>query len=698
MSDGSEQRSITPNSPILSPLDTAPRLSPPKSRRRSPRRRPLHERSNSHSNQFSNPTIRIVEDAEDPGTDVYSKTPFPSQPSQILPPRKRPGYAFEGRGSRVSDSSYVANVVAKLEASQSLVPKPLQPKKAIRSSTSTSNSDTDTIVAASFSPSSSRFSTSSTAPSSVFPEERELEILQEEASAPRLSTIRAVPPSTSSSETSSPNGDHALTPRASAASLASTESIESLAYRPSDDEPDSSENVHVIQRSPSPSSIQHTPSPPPSSGTDKTKQASSGSTAAHPPIVKIPSESLEHSDSSNSSDRPRSASQPNPILNDAHHVAYSSGVRVSFPVVRAPSASSLWAESHTLPAVPSRMNTRQVHQWSSQLSTIPSESDRASRSIERQSQSIDRRSHSTDDYANDGRSNIPRRRKTISSISSSDGHASSGNNSSGNDSSGNSSAQATESTVPVPLPLFSPITRPSQEERTSDEVYDTISPLQSPPLRTKRSYIRRRDSDARSTRSTRSTNSRPGSAQSSISTFIASTIPAWARYVLPCSGHDIWILTATRVYYSHGERTSLGAPDSTSESTESFRVPTATSGRSQTPSETNFPLSIYRPRNRPHNRMSNADTISISEAPVDQDQQLYVVGPPRRPVSEVFTPRLRQDRRSQARLSAWKAPSFDDSLGTLFFSRQNRQILLFCLGFIFPFGEWLPVLWDQYFG
>ena len=56
-------------------------------------------------------------------------------------------------------------------------------------------------------------------------------------------------------------------------------------------------------------------------------------------------------------------------------------------------------------------------------------------------------------------------------------------------------------------------------------------------------------------------------------------------------------------------------------------------------------------------------------------------------MTEQFTPRLRQDRRSQARLSAWKAPSFDDSLGTLFFSRQNRQILLFCLGFIFPIGK-----------
>lgn len=76
--------------------------------------------------------------------------------------------------------------------------------------------------------------------------------------------------------------------------------------------------------------------------------------------------------------------------------------------------------------------------------------------------------------------------------------------------------------------------------------------------------------------------------------------------------------------------------------------------------------------------MSVSDGILI-------EQEIYVIGPPRRPMSQLFTPRLRQDRRSQARLSAWKAPSFDDTLGTMLFSRQNRQILLFVFGFILPF-------------
>ncbi|KAL1306588.1 hypothetical protein AAFC00_005272 [Neodothiora populina] len=52
------------------------------------------------------------------------------------------------------------------------------------------------------------------------------------------------------------------------------------------------------------------------------------------------------------------------------------------------------------------------------------------------------------------------------------------------------------------------------------------------------------------------------------------------------------------------------------------------------------------------------------------------------------TPRLAPSRRlSHSRMSAWRAPSFNEALSTLIKTRQNRQILLFCLGFL------CPVLW-----
>jgi hypothetical protein len=38
-------------------------------------------------------------------------------------------------------------------------------------------------------------------------------------------------------------------------------------------------------------------------------------------------------------------------------------------------------------------------------------------------------------------------------------------------------------------------------------------------------------------------------------------------------------------------------------------------------------------------------------------------------------------------LTVWDAPSFDEPFGKNFFKPVSRQILLFVLGFIFPFGK-----------
>jgi hypothetical protein len=133
----------------------------------------------------------------------------------------------------------------------------------------------------------------------------------------------------------------------------------------------------------------------------------------------------------------------------------------------------------------------------------------------------------------------------------------------------------------------------------------------------------------------------------------------------------------------------MGAPGS--ESSESLRLPTSHSGRSRSPSDGNFPLSIYRPRNRPRNRTSQADTIDYADDTQSVDGGVYALGPHMQPLSGWSTPHLRTDRRGGAtRYSAWKAPSLDSDLHTTLFGRQNRQILLFCVGFIFPFGKSPP--------
>ncbi|KAL5407464.1 hypothetical protein PMIN04_011723 [Paraphaeosphaeria minitans] len=651
MSASPRRHSSASESSVSSPLARAPRFSPPSSSTVSPIRKPLHQRSDSQSNQYAGPTIRIVEEQ---GPHVYSKNPFPTQPSQILPPRKKPGYSFEPKASHVSET------VAKFEAGQRARPtpvsKPLDSNRT-RHSTSTNTSDADTtVVSSSFSPLSSRFSQGSTArssptPDSLFRSEKEFEALQEVPSSPLRSTIRAVSPSPSPpSSAEAPSNSHALTPRASAASLALTDGEESLVHHNANRNRVSS----IVSVSTLPGNRhKHTPS----SGSNHWKQASpSATTASHRPISKASAHSFAYTDYSYDSERPRSASQPVPTIHDARTATVASGIRVNYPTVRAASASSLWASSQEqLPTITSRMNLprTQVHQWSSQLSTIASESERGSRSIERASRSLSVRSQSVsrDDYPSTGRSVIPRRRRTVSSVSSSDNV---------------SNSDFTGSSVAVPLPLFSPIGGPSNHgpgsESDFEERNDTISPLQSPPLRMKTSFVRRY-SDSRSPSSPR-----PSSSQSDLATYIASTIPAWAK-----------------VYYRRGERTSLGAPESISESAPSSRLQTSHSGRTDTPSDGNLPFSIYNPRRRPHRRASGADSVSMmSEGPIEQD--VYAVGGPRRHVLEQFTPRLRPNHRSQAQLSAWKAPSFDENFGAALFSRQNRQIVFFCLGFIFPFA------------
>jgi hypothetical protein len=58
-------------------------------------------------------------------------------------------------------------------------------------------------------------------------------------------------------------------------------------------------------------------------------------------------------------------------------------------------------------------------------------------------------------------------------------------------------------------------------------------------------------------------------------------------------------------------------------------------------------------------------------------------------------PHLAPTTRSSYRMSMWRAPSFVESLDSLWRSRSNRQILLFALGFLLPpcwlLGAVLPI-------
>lgn len=201
------------SSPPSSPRATRP-TSP-----RSPPRRILHEQRPSDTNAAAGgPTIRIV---EDPGSPVYGKSPYPSQPSHVLSPSAAGASRQDGLVSPVSDSgrsaspgadsrpsSFVQRMAARYEgmAGKPLDPQPRSSSASFRASTSTTVSDAETLntLAAPFSPTDNRFSQGTTPPTSPLPSFSDrkhdsfgsLGLLQEEK-PPIAPTVRAVIPSSS---------------------------------------------------------------------------------------------------------------------------------------------------------------------------------------------------------------------------------------------------------------------------------------------------------------------------------------------------------------------------------------------------------------------------------------------------------------------------------------------------------------------
>src|SRR5690242_95692 len=385
----SDSRHRAQNS-ITSPLAQAPTFTPPSHSRPAPAsRRPLSEASD-QSNRHSGPTIRIV---DDPGNDVYGKFPLPSEPSQVLPPpRNAPGYAFEAPGSRVSSGSRVANALAKFEAigaSTNLAPQPpsYRPKNTFRQSVSTNTSEDDTLVGTSNSRYSLRFSQGSTPPVSpgqpgqaeLKDFDTELEVLEEETTpTARRSTIRAVPPSSSGGE-SVESRLRALSPQESAASLASSSPAASLAS-PSDADRNSTGVSRSLPQEYSPSA-----------GSEDGRQQALDSDFSHRQLVLKPStESFAYSDISSTSVEPKHPTfSPSPTIHEASTATWASGIKVTHPVVRAPTNNNQWTASHNTPNIAARMLDRGLeHNWSSQLSTIASVSERDSRSLARGSRSF----------------------------------------------------------------------------------------------------------------------------------------------------------------------------------------------------------------------------------------------------------------------------------------------------------------------
>ncbi|KAI0911941.1 hypothetical protein F4823DRAFT_257521 [Ustulina deusta] len=297
-----------------------------------------------------------------------------------------------------------------------------------------------------------------------------------------------------------------------------------------------------------------------------------------------------------------------------------------------------------------------MHQWSSQLSTVMSEyegSDRASRLT----------SHGS--LAERGGSALGSRgSRNIQSISSSifdnleptqvipQTHSRSGSL----DRPGAVLMRGARELPNQPVPTI----RDHDEHGDGLADLQQMHQLQSKSSRTRLGFLSRQSSD-RSLRS--STSSRTGS-------FTANSLPTWAR-----------------LYYGSGERRWLASPSMKSEGDDNG-PPSPWVPRGSPPPEQSSQV-IRNPRRRPREAQNDGprailvDTTSAGIGDIRRG--------PKKKTSSVWSPHLGPDNRSSP-YSMWQPPSATWSTENRIFGRRNIQVVLFVLGFIFPFAWMIAAL------
>ncbi|KAL1871591.1 hypothetical protein VTK73DRAFT_1981 [Phialemonium thermophilum] len=334
---------------------------------------------------------------------------------------------------------------------------------------------------------------------------------------------------------------------------------------------------------------------------------------------------------------------------------------------RSRSATTNIATPQRLPMIESH-----PHQWSSQLSTVLSESEAESEAAHSRSVS----------YASTGTGNVQgqghMRRSSagwassmhsrqLPSISSSLAGAQLEEVSSVEDTS--ASASRSES-LERPQRTYSRTGNwGSRTVRDQDEHGDGLADLQQMAQRPSRlalsTFFNHSDSSGRNLHS---------SASSRANSFNSATIPAWAK-----------------VYYGSGERRFLAAPSISTTDAADSRPSSSAFHISGSPSAEHFPLSIYSPRRRANHvnpptgqrPFSNSGSMDITGVPPTEDYGVF--RSLRKKTSSIWSPHLRVDRRA-SRYSIWEPPSVTWSADSGLLGKRNAQVLLFTVGFVFPFA------------
>lgn len=305
------------------------------------------------------------------------------------------------------------------------------------------------------------------------------------------------------------------------------------------------------------------------------------------------------------------------------------------------------------------------HQWSSQLSTVQSETEPSSSSPSENRGSVGSLSFHGSHERRSSRAWSSHSRQMLS-ISSSLAAELEG------------ASRSRSGSQPGSLDRPGPSCRPGHQGmvRDYDEHGDGLGDLQQISPRPSRSRL----SDMFS-----NNNSSERSLHSSASNrSFSNNIPLWAR-----------------VYYGSGERRFLRSTSISSVSDLSSR-PGSMAQHSASPTSDQFPVNLHSPRRRAKEqgpgggiqRHSTTGSMDIRPEPAnDEPLELGFRRSMRRMTSSLWSPHLRRDVR--ARYSIWDTPSVAWSAESGMFGRRNLQVVLFVVGFIFPLawmtGALLPL-------
>ncbi|CAM1510308.1 Fc.00g006430.m01.CDS01 [Cosmosporella sp. VM-42] len=300
-----------------------------------------------------------------------------------------------------------------------------------------------------------------------------------------------------------------------------------------------------------------------------------------------------------------------------------------------------------------QMPASQPHHWSSQLSTVISESEGGSESASRSlspTSVADRHSSGWNSSHSRHILSLSSSLAGLGDFTDSPSHSRHGSL---------ERPQATFNRSAIRDPNFGNIRLIRDQDEDGDGLAD-LEELRHRPSRTRMgNFLTSRSSDR--------------SLRSRASSFNSGSIPTWARF-----------------YYGSGERRWLAAQAS-SESMYSDYSDSRNGGSFLSRSPSNDPQPpIFSPRRRQREyppqtdcHGSNAGSMDITPAPAHP--VMAVVRTIKKQTSSIWSPHLGRDRRA-SRYSIWETSAVDWTARSEMNGRRNSQIAMFVVGFIFPFA------------